>query len=163
LMLVCGCACTPPTCLWVWGIICLDASVWVCKCTSWYVACWPIPLYMHQQYFSNHPADPSFAMCFICQPVPALQASTNFLLIWPTLVLPCLSPVGLSQLYMHQQIFYSSGQPQVCHISCWPVPVLHVSTNFLLIWPTLVLSCVSPVSLSHLYMHQQIFYSSSQP
>ena len=31
---VCGCACTPPAHLLVWGIIYFDAGVWVHKCTS---------------------------------------------------------------------------------------------------------------------------------
>jgi len=115
--------------------------------------------------FSTHLANPSSAIYVTCQPVPALQASTNFLIIWLTLVLPCVSSVGLSQLYKHQQIFYSPGQPQICHIcylsacpsftcinkfsthladpsfamsvSCQPVPALQASTNFLIIRPTL--------------------------
>jgi len=43
-------------------------------------------------------------MSVSCWPVPALQASTNFLIIQPTLVLPCVSSVGLSQFYMHQLV-----------------------------------------------------------
>jgi len=116
-------------------------------------------------------------MSVSCRPVTALHASTNFLLIRPTPVLPYVSPVSLSQLYMYQQIFYSSGQPQFCHIcylsacpsftcinkfsthqadpssamsvSCWPVPPSQASTHFPIIWPAPVLPCMLPVGLSH--------------
>jgi len=98
------------------------------------------------------------------QPVPALHVSTNFLLIRLTLVLPCLSPAGLSQLYMHQHIFYSSGRPQFCHIcylsACPSFTCINTFSNH----PAdLILPCLSPVGLSQLSMHQQIFYSSGQP
>jgi len=68
--------------------------------------------------FSLHLADTSFAIYVGCQPVPALQPSTNFLIFWPTPALQYMLVVGLSQLYSHQYTFLSSGQPQLCNM-CW--------------------------------------------
>jgi len=99
--------------------------------------------------------------------------------------------VGLFQLYGHQQIFSSSGRPQLCNV-CWfsacpsftaintlshhpadpsyakcvgcrPVLALQPTPNFLIIWPTSALQYMLFVGLSQLYSHQYIFSSFSRP
>ena len=89
---------------------------------------------------SNHLADPSFAMCFIRRPVPALQASTHFPIIQPAPVLPCMLPVGLSHFTCINNISNHPADPSfaMCFI-CQPVPILQASTNFPVGRPTPVL------------------------
>jgi len=109
----------------------------------------------------SSPLPPSFICLHLDLTGPLTRVDPD---LTPTLVLPYMLPVGLSQLYMYQHIFQLSSQPQFCHVCCLSAcPTLHASTIFPIIWPTLVLTCVSSVGLSQLYRHQQIFYSSSQP
>jgi len=81
----------------------------------WLSAC---PSLTANPKFSHHPADLSFAIYVVCRPVPALQPPIHFLFVQSTPVVQYVLAVGLSQLYSHQQIFSSSGRPQLCKI-CW--------------------------------------------
>jgi len=154
----------------------------------WLLAC---PSLTANPKFSHHLADLSFAIYVVCQPVPALQPPIHFLFVQSTPVVQYVLAVGLSQLYGHQQIFSSSGRPQLCKI-CWlsacpsftaintlshhladpsfaiyvvcrPVPALRPSTNFLIIWLTPALQDMLVVGLSQLYSHQYTFSSSGRP
>jgi len=57
-----------------------------------------------------------------------------------------MSPVSMSQLYRHQHISnYLASTSFAMYVAHQPVPVLHASTTFPIIWLTLVLPCISSV------------------
>jgi len=133
----------------------------------------------HQQ-ISHDLAGPSFAIYVAFRPIPdGHQAQIHFLFVWPTPVLQYMLVVGLFQVYSHQQIFSSSGRPQLCNIcwlsacpsftaintlshhaadpsyaicvGCWPVLTLRPTSNFLIIRLTSALQYMLFVSLSQLW------------